>query len=257
MKKTLSHRQALPFWVSLSAILAGWLFCTQNGLVNGLFLPSFPDLFKAFYNLFTKQGFLHDIAISTWRVWYSFLLSFIVAVPLALWMSESKLVFRVISPYIDFIRYLPVPALIPLSILFLGIDESAKIALLFIGTFFQFILMLLDDLKEIPREYYDLAYTLHYTRWQTLAMKVGAILPQIYDNSRISIGICWTYLVIAELVASESGIGHMIKEAQRFSKTPDVYAGIISIGIIGFITDYTFKRFYPVIFKYKQLTNGN
>ena len=78
-------------------------------------------------------------------------------------------------------------------------------------------------------------------------MKIKAILPQLFDNSRISVGICWTYLVIAELVASESGIGHMIKEAQRFSKTPDIYAGIVTIGLIGFLTDYAFKRAYPQV----------
>ena len=97
--------------------------------------------------------------------------------------------------------------------------------------------MILDDLKEIPREYYDLAYTLQFSKFQVLKMKLKAILPQLYDNSRILVGICWTYLVIAELVAADAGIGHMIKEAQRFSQTPDIYAGIITIGLIGFITD--------------------
>ncbi len=251
------NKYNIPFWISFGIVVCLWYFSTTTGLVNKLFLPSFGDLFNSFITLFSEKGFLHDIAISTWRVWFSFILSFLVALPLALAMSQSKLFYKVVSPYIDFIRYLPVPALIPLSILFLGIDESAKIALLFIGTFFQFILMILDDLKEIPKEYYELAYTLHFTKWQVLKMKVRTVLPQLYDNSRISIGICWTYLVIAELVASESGIGHMIKEAQRFSQTPDIYAGIITIGLIGFITDFTFKKGYPLLFKYKNAENGN
>lgn len=247
----------IPFWISLGAIGCCWYLLTSSGFIDKLFLPSFGALFNSFVALFKEKEFAWDIAISTWRVWFSFLLSFVIAVPLALAMSESKLLHNVISPYIDFIRYLPVPALIPLSILFLGIDESAKIALLFVGTFFQFILMILDDLKEIPREYYDLAYTLQFSKFQILSMKVKAILPQLYDNSRISIGICWTYLVIAELVASENGIGHMLKEAQRFSQTPDIYAGIITIGIIGFITDYAFKKGYSIFFKYKNEENIN
>jgi NitT/TauT family transport system permease protein len=246
-----------PFWLSLFIIIFCWHLVTANDIVNKLFLPSFRDLLNSLITLFREKSFINDIAISTWRVWFSFVLSFVIALPLALAMSESKLIHKLISPYIDFIRYLPVPALIPLSILFLGIDESAKIALLFIGTFFQFILLILDDLKEIPKEYYELAYTLHYNKWQILKMKIRTILPQLYDNSRISIGICWTYLVIAELVASESGIGHMIKEAQRFSQTPDIYVGIITIGLIGFITDFTFKKGYPLLFKYKNSENGN
>ena len=242
----------IPFWISLAVIACCWYLATSSGYINKLFLPSFRDLLSSFVSLFKEKGFIWDIAVSTWRVWVSFILSFVIAVPLALAMSESQLLNKVVSPYIDFIRYLPVPALIPLSILFLGIDESAKIALLFVGTFFQFILMILDDLKEIPREYYDLAYTLQFNKYQVLKMKIKAIMPQIYDNSRISVGICWTYLVIAELVASASGIGHMIKEAQRFSQTPDIYAGIITIGFIGFITDYAFKKGYPILFNYKN-----
>jgi NitT/TauT family transport system permease protein len=245
----------VPFWISFIVIISCWHVSTTNGLVDKLFVPSLSDLFSSFINLFSNKGFMADIAISTWRVWFSFFLSFLIAVPLALVMSESKLVYNIVSPYIDFIRYLPVPALIPLSILFLGIDESAKIALLFIGTFFQFILLILDDLKDIPREYYDLSYTLHFNKWQVVKLKIRTILPQLYDNSRISIGICWTYLVIAELVASSSGIGHMIKEAQRFSQTSDIYAGIITIGLIGFLTDFTFKKGYPIIFKYKVAEN--
>jgi NitT/TauT family transport system permease protein len=79
-----------------------------------------------------------------------------------------------------------------------------------------------------------------------------SILPQVYDNSRITIGWCWTYVIIAEIVASENGIGHMIKEAQRFSNTPYVYVGIITMGIIGFGSDNLFKMLSPILFKYKQ-----
>jgi NitT/TauT family transport system permease protein len=246
-------RLNVPFLVSLGLVIFCWYLSTSSGLIPNLFLPSFGDLFSSFGTLFREKHFAWDIVISTGRIWVSFLLSFVLAMPLALVMSESRLLHNVFSPYIDFIRYLPVPALIPLSILFLGIDESAKIALLFVGTFFQFILMILDDLKDIPREYFDLAYTLQFNKLQLLTMKLKAILPQLFDNSRISIGICWTYLVIAELVASESGIGHMIKEAQRFSKTPDIYAGILTIGLIGFLTDYMFKKSYPMLFKYKSV----
>jgi NitT/TauT family transport system permease protein len=253
MKKP--SKKNIPFWISLAVITCCWIFSTSTGLIDKLFLPSAGALFNSFITLFAEKSFALDIAISMGRIWFSFVLSFIIAVPLALAMSESKTLFKIFSPYIDFIRYLPVPALIPLSILFLGIDESAKIALLFIGTFFQFILMILDDLKEIPSEYYDLAYTLQFSKYQVLKMKLKAILPQLYDNSRISVGICWTYLVIAELVAAQTGIGHMIKEAQRFSQTPDIYAGIITIGLIGFLTDYLFKNGYSRLFKYKNIEN--
>ncbi len=123
--------------------------------------------------------------------------------------------------------------------------------LLFIGTFFQLILLITDDLNEIPKEHFFLTYSLKLNETQELWFMFKKILPQIYDNSRITIGWCWTYVIIAELVASSNGIGHVIKEAQRFSNTPNVFAGIITMGIIGFSTDYLFKRFYPALFRYK------
>jgi len=243
------------FLISLCLVLFGWYFLTHYEIVNKLFLPSFSELYDSIIVLFRDKDFAIDIYVSTRRVWISFLLAFVIAIPLSLLMSEFRIFNKVISPYIDYIRYLPVPALIPLTILFFGIDETSKIVLLFIGTFFPFILLIIDNLKNIPNEYYDLAYSLNYSKWDLYKMKLRVVLPEIYDNSRISIGICWTYLVIAELVAAQEGIGHMIKEAQRFSNTSDVYIGIFTMGIIGYLTDYIFKFLYPIIFKYKAVSN--
>lgn len=249
--KKIYHRRF--FLVSFVLIIALWFLLTEYNIVNNLFLPSFNELYESLITLFRDKEFSVDIYVSTRRVWFSFLLSFIVAIPLGLLMSESKIINSIFEPYIDYIRYLPVPALIPLTILFFGIDETSKIVLLFIGTFFPFILLVIDNLKNIPKEYFDLAYSLNYSKWDLYKMKLRVVLPEIYDNSRISIGICWTYLVIAELVAAQEGIGHMIKEAQRFSNTADVYIGILTIGLVGYLTDLAFKKLYPVFFKYKMV----
>ena len=249
--KKIYHRRF--FLVSFVLIISIWFLLTEFNIVNKLFLPSFNELYESLITLFRDKEFSVDIYVSTRRVWFSFLLSFIVAIPLGLLMSESKIINSIFEPYIDYIRYLPVPALIPLTILFFGIDETSKIVLLFIGTFFPFILLVIDNLKNIPKEYFDLAYSLNYSKWNLYKMKLRVVLPEIYDNSRISIGICWTYLVIAELVAAQEGIGHMIKEAQRFSNTADVYIGILTIGLVGYLTDLAFKKLYPVFFKYKMV----
>lgn len=248
--KKIYHRRF--FLVSFVLIISIWFLLTEFNIVNKLFLPSFNELYESLITLFRDKEFSVDIYVSTRRVWFSFLLSFIIAIPLGLLMSESKIINSIFEPYIDYIRYLPVPALIPLTILFFGIDETSKIVLLFIGTFFPFILLIIDNLKNIPKEYFDLAYSLNYSKWDLYKMKLRVVLPEIYDNSRISIGICWTYLVIAELVAAQEGIGHMIKEAQRFSNTSDVYIGILTIGLVGYLTDLAFKKLYPVLFKYKM-----
>jgi len=241
-----------PFWGSLFILTLVWIGAKEAELIDDLFLPSLFQIGEAFVTLFAELDFFSDILISIFRVFSAFLLSAIIAIPLALLMFRFKFLNKMLSPYIDFIRYLPVPALIPLTILFFGIDEMAKIVLLFMGTFFQLILLIIDDLNDIEKEHFFLMYSLKLNSFQELFFTFKKIFPQIYDNSRIVLGWCWTYVIIAELVASSSGIGYMIKEAQRFSNTPEIYAGILTMGVIGFGTDFLFKRLYPFLFRYKS-----
>lgn len=233
-------------------LILSWVIIAHSNVIPTLFLPTPSQISISVKSLFFEKDFLGDISISVFRVVAAFLLSAVIAVPMAVLMCSYKKLFNLMSPYIDFTRYLPVPTLIPLTILFFGIDEEAKIVLLFIGTFFQLILLIIDDIHSIPNEYYDLAYTLNYNKFKIMKLQFRSVLPQIYDNCRITLGWCWTYLIIAELVASEKGIGHMIKEAQRFSDTSSVYVGIITMGVIGFFSDYVFKKAYPYLFKYEN-----
>ncbi len=239
------------FLISMTMLILLWVLSSYLDFINPIFFPTIQDFFHSLEKLFVEKSLTEDISISMFRVFVAFSLSFVIAVPMALAMNSWKHVHAFLSPYIDFIRYLPVPALIPLTILFFGIGEGAKISLLFIGTFFQLILLIIDDLNNIPKEYLDLSYTLNFNSYKLLKIKLSSIAPQLFDNSRITLGWCWTYLIIAELVAANSGIGHMIKEAQRFSNIPDLYVGITAIGIIGFLTDYIFKKTYPYVFEYK------
>ncbi len=241
----------------LSLLLIGliWWAVTDFHLIDELFLPSPSLFFEAFTSLFLSRDFGYDILISVWRVVFAWSLSFIFAVPVAFLMSNSIWANRLLSPYVDFLRYLPVPVLIPLIILFFGIGESAKIALLFIGTFFQLVLLIHDDLNDIPKEYYNIGFSLNFSFFRIQLMKFKAIAPNLWNNCRITMGWCWTYLVIAELVASKAGIGYVIKEAQRFSKTPEIYVGIFIMGVIGFFSDTLWRFFYPKIFRYKSIKN--
>ncbi len=246
------QRLNIPFVLSLVVLSLGWYFLSSKDIIDSLFLPTPGQMLGAVRTTVVSATYLTDVGASMYRVIVAFGLSLVLAVPIALLMSSYKFINRLVSPYIDFIRYLPVPALIPLTILFFGIGENAKIILLFIGTFFQLILLIIDDLADVHQEYFDLSYTLKFSKIDTLVLKLRAILPQLYNNARITLGWCWTYVIIAELVAANAGIGHMIKEAQRFSNTPGVYIGVVTMGLIGFFTDSILKWLYPYFFKYQQ-----
>ncbi len=238
--------------MALIAVL--WVVITQRGIIAPLFLPSPQELLESAWSLITEHRFAIDIIASIRRVLVAFAASLLLGIPMALVMSSVPIVDRILAPIIDFIRYLPIPALVPLMILFFGIGETAKIVLLFVGTFFQLVVLILDDLRDVPTLLLDLSYTLHLRPSHRLAIKLHSIAPQLYDNCRVTIGWCWSYVIIAELVASQTGIGHMIKEAQRFSNTADVFIGIITIGLIGLCTDSALKKLSPRFFPYRAST---
>ena len=155
------------------------------------------------------------------------------------------------EPVIDLIRYLPVPALVPLTVIWLGIGEVSKVALLWMGTFFQLVLLIADDAKRVPHEYVEIAYTLgaksrHVLRWIILP----AMLPKMVDNLRITLGWCWSYVILAEIVAANDGIGHVIWASRRFGKTPEVIAGVLAIGIIGLASDQIIRFIHRRAFRY-------
>ncbi|MEM9232463.1 MAG: ABC transporter permease, partial [Pseudomonadota bacterium] len=170
---------------------------------------------------------------------------------LGLLMSCYRAVGAFVEPFVDFIRYLPVPAMVPLLIIWFGVGEASKIAVLWMGTFFQLVLLVSDDTKRVPAEYIESGFTLGASQWQIIRDIVfPAALPNIVDNLRITLGWCWTYLIIAEIVAASSGIGHMIWSLRRFVKTPEVMAGIVAIGIIGLLTDQAFRLAHRRGFRY-------
>ncbi len=245
-------RLSWPTMASVLLLLGLWYFITEHtDLVNPLFLPSPLNVVTSAASL-AAGGLAGDVVATVFRVMAGFLASLIAALPIALFMSESACFKRLVTPYIDFVRHIPVPVLIPLTILFFGIGEEAKIVLLFIGTFFQIVLLFDADLMHVPKDYFDLAYSLNFTTFQRLMMKVRAAIPDMYDNMRISLGLSWSYVIIVELVAAQTGIGHMIKEAQRFSLTANVYVGIVLMGIIGFLSDYLFRKSYRKFFPYQH-----
>ena len=251
-QSTKTNRAYWPAIISVLSLILIWYFITEfTNLINPLFLPSPVKVVTSAISLFAGS-LVVDIFATVARVMIAFLLSIIVALPVALLMSESKFFKRLLGPYIDFVRYIPVPVLIPLTILFFGIGEEAKIVLLFVGTFFQIVLLFDSNLINVPKDYFDLAYSLNFTTFQRLKMKLQAAIPEMYDNMRISLGLSWSYVIIVELVAAQTGIGHMIKEAQRFSLTSNVYVGILLMGIIGFISDYLFRKSYTKLFPYKK-----
>lgn len=244
----------LELWVGIAGfgtVLGGWFLVTAFGLVHPQFLPSPGAVATALRGLFENAGYLADIGISIGRVWAAFLGAAVLAIPLGILMSSYRAVGAFTEPLVDFVRYLPVPALVPLTLIWLGIGEASKIALLWIGTFFQLVLLVADDARRVPKEFIETGRTLGAGDFALMRdVLVRAMLPNTVDNLRITLGWCWTYLLIAEIVAANSGIGYELWTARRYGKTPEVFAGILTIGIIGLVTDQLIRALHRRAFRY-------
>lgn len=228
-----------------------WYVVAKLEVVPQRFLPLPWEVVTALYIMLVEQNFIEDIWISIARVWSAFLLSAVMAIPIGIWMSSYRVVGTLTEPIVDFIRYLPVPALVPLLIIWFGIGESSKIAVLWMGTFFQLVLLVSDDAKRVPREFIETGFTLGAKPRQiTWDIVNRSMLPKTVDNLRITLGWCWTYIIIAEIVAANTGIGHAIWSARRFVKTPEVMAGILTVGIIGLLTDQAIRLAHRRAFRY-------
>jgi NitT/TauT family transport system permease protein len=200
-----------------------------------------------------QNSFLYDVWASSYRILLGFAISAVVGVPLGILMGSFRSVQALFEPLISFARYLPASAFIPLLILWIGLDDSEKVAIIIIGSVFQLTLMVANVSAEVHKELLHIAYTLGASRWQVFTrVLIPASLPGVVDTLRIIIGWAWTYLIVAELVGAESGIGHVILAAQRTGYTEEIIGGILTIGVLGVITDVFFRLLHRALFPYAE-----
>jgi NitT/TauT family transport system permease protein len=235
--------------VGVALPLAAWLGLAALGTVSKVFLPGPFDVVRRVATWFNNDDLMGDVQISCYRVVAGWALSALIALPLALLIGTYRFVQALLEPLTDFIRYMPAVAFIPLVMLWIGIDEGAKIAIIFIGTFFQMVLMMAEDVRRVPMAQIEAAQTMGATRWEIIEkVIVPSAKPALLDTLRITMGWAWTYLVVAELVAANSGLGYAIIKAQRFLQTDKIFAGIILIGAIGLAMDQGFRLIHRLAF---------
>ena len=221
---------------------AAWALATLGGFVSKTFLADPITMVEEGWLLLTQHGFLADIGVTIWRVVGGFVLAAVVAVPLGILMGAYKPIEAFFEPFVSFARYLPASAFIPLLILWAGIGETQKLLVIFIGSVFQIVLMVTMTVAGIRRDLIEAALTLG-ARDQGILLRVliPAAAPSIAESLRLVLGWAWTYVIVAELIGSSSGIGHMIIDSQALLATGQMIFGIIVIGIIGLISDFLFK----------------
>jgi NitT/TauT family transport system permease protein len=261
-----SRRAHAPLWIirgsldrrrylsiaaaSFGLWLALWWAVTALGLVDPLFLPGPAAVLRRFVRWLLEGDLLQDAGISSFRVMAGFLASAVMALPLALLIGAYWPVRAFFEPLLEFARYLPAVAFVPVVLLWAGIGEASKITVIWIGTFFQLVIMLSEDVARVPMPHVEGARTLGATDREVMTLVLlRSAMPAMFDTLRITLGWAWTYLVVAEMVAANSGLGYAILKAQRFLQTDRIFVGIIVIGLIGLSTDqllrWAHRRLFP------------
>ncbi|WP_411826683.1 ABC transporter permease [Luteolibacter sp. AS25] len=192
-----------------------------------------------------------DLKVSFRRVMIAFLLAVVVGVPLGLFIGAYHWFESILQPVTEFVRYVPVPALVPLLIVIFGIDEAPKIMLIFIGTVFQIILMTSDEVRRVPMDLLHLCYTMGGNATEAVfKIMLPASLPGIFDALRLCNGWAWTWLIVAELVAANEGMGYRIIKYQRYLDTDRIFVYLIILGLIGLLLDLLFRLLNRSLFRW-------
>lgn len=229
----------------------------QGDPANPIYLPAPHEVATAFYTAFTtepkrrSEKWLHE---SLWDsiqvIFWGFVISSLFGVPIGILAGTYDLFSRLFEPFIEFFRYLPAPAFGALAVAILGIHEAPKIAIIFIGTFFQQVLVVSNTTRKLDPALLEAAQTLGAGNLALLfRVVIPGIITDLYKDLRILLGWAWTYLIVAELIGTSSGITWFITQQARYKNFDNVYAAIMMIGIIGLTTDLILaqlgKRIFP------------
>jgi NitT/TauT family transport system permease protein len=228
-----------------------WWLLSASGVVNPKFLPTPIMVGQSLVGLWQDGYLLTDTLSSFGRVSAGFLLAAIVAIPLGIGMGAFASIRALMEPLVGIVRYMPAPAFIPLFIIYLGLGEAPKIALIFVGTVFFNTLMIMDAVKFVPKELIETTYTLGGNRLQVLFQVITPyVVPSIIDTFRVNMAASWNLVIVAELVAADGGLGKRIAVAQKFFQTDSIFACLIVLGLIGFLLDLSLQALMRVTCKW-------
>jgi NitT/TauT family transport system permease protein len=242
----------------------GGLKPPQGYRTNPMYLPPPHKVAIAFVTAFTTPPRLpsepwlaESLGHSIRTIFWGFLISSIFGVPLGILCGAYRFFAKLQEPFIEFFRYLPAPAFSALCVAILGIDDAPKVAIIVIGTFFQQVLVIANTVRKVDPALIEAAQTLGAKGWRLL---IGVVIPasitDIYTDMRILLGWAWTYLIVAEVVGTMSGITFFITLQARYRQFDNVYAAIAMIGVIGLACDITLARLATVFFPWKRRARG-
>lgn len=248
--------------IPIAIVIFLWFLLTQGDsietrIINPAILPSPLEIFNAIPSLLSPQRKLLDgIFISLWRIVQGFTIALVIAFPLGVLMGTFSKVNKMFSSLIVVGSYIPIPTLVPLTMAAFGIGEEQKVGFLAIASFVFLLPAFVNSINDIDDIFLNTAYTLGTSKWQLIKrILVPIAMPKIYDSMRAGFGVGFTWIIVAEMIGAESGLGFILKQAQTrggTDNTPIMYLVLLVIVLLAFVIDATWKYFYKQFFPYKE-----
>jgi NitT/TauT family transport system permease protein len=240
--------------VAPAFVLGAWCVASYGNLAPPDFLPSPSEVVRGTLQLFLQYDLGEAVLVSTRRILLAFFLASAVALPLGVLMGAFEPVNRFFEPVVSPLRYMPISAFIPLLILWFGIYEKQKIAFLFLGVFVYLLPVVVTAIRAVPEELVQTALTLGASRAQAVGtVLLPSALPEIFDSFRVMNAISWTYVILAEAVNPEHGLGYMVELARTHQKASWSFAGLLVIGGIGLLTDFIIRTVSRILFRWREV----
>jgi len=255
-KGKLSRIDGVLLWIVSSLLFIGvWAFFSDLEPEGVNKIPSPLQTLSAGWRLLTSGKLLSEAMVSCLRIVVGFVTASLVGVSVGLIAGSFLIANRIIQPINSFLRYIPPTAFISLLIVYFGVGETYKYAVIFFGVIFFIIQMVIDVVEDIDRRYVEMALTTGYSNWRVFKEVIlPASLPRVFDVLRINLSASWTFLVAAELIGAQSGLGHLIAMSQRYLRIDELYVGILSFGLIGVITDRGLELASRSLFRWYYLS---
>jgi len=244
---------ALAF-LSVAVVLILWQAASHFGVLNPALVPSPMEVAASAIEAIRDGSLLHNTAVSIGRVLLGFVVALVVAIPVGMLMGMSRLVQGVTEPLIELLRPIPPIALIPLAILWFGIGEASKVAIIAYGAFFPIFVSTLAGFRDVDPVHIRGPRTLGATRYELFRdVVLPTAYPQIVTGARLGMSMAFIVLVAAELIASSAGLGYMINYARITFKTDEIFVGICTIGVLGFVLNKGLLELERRIVRWKYL----
>jgi len=261
----LKIRESVPAWLQVAlgvipilALIGGWWFLTageaaEERIMSPVILPSPMEVVRSFPSLWFDRALTRNAVVSFTRVLAGFAVGVAFAFPLGVLMGSFSKIKAMFNPMAVFGAYLPIPALVPLTLSLFGTGEKQKVAFLALAFFVYLLPLIVEAVDDVDTVYLRTAYTLGASRWQTVQKVLLAISwPGTFQALRLGFGIGWSYIILAEMVDIGRGLGGIIIISQRRGPREHIYLVLLVIVAIAFLTDKVWGLIGRLLFRYRE-----